>query len=316
MNIRIAAIFLIVAGLTAVVFQNCAGPNQISPLDQASSTTPQYPGYIFKTEIASDATNYNLQAVATAGGWDQTKPLNAVVTIDANVAVYSTSPGSAGFSTGTLPAGSHLTLINNGSILGFHSPAANGDKSTNQAWGGGDAMDVEVAATITNAGQIVGGAGTGGMRDCDSCPGCGGGNGGSNGGAGGSAIVANADVEITGSGLIAGAGGGGSSGGGAYAAGICSGPGGDGQGAVSASVAVATAGVTANVAAVGGGGGAYGQAGANGGNAGNGQAYGGSGGYAFVLNGHSVKLNGSDVMANSSYTQSTWLAGTMGRVAP
>jgi hypothetical protein len=314
-NVRTASSsFTAIAIVSLIVFnfQNCANPNNISPLDEGSTKIPAN-AFVFSPVISANIANYNLSDAAAAAGWDKIHPLYATVTINASVVVYSSSVTEPGFYTGVLPAESLVMLANNGTILGGRFQGT-GDKSTNQAWEGGTALQIDANFILTNTGQIVGGAGIGGEIDCDSCPGCGGGNGGSNGGAGGSAIVFNADGQIKNTGNISGAGGGGSSGGGAYAAGVCSGAGGNGQGASTTLVDAATPGGSG--ASLGGDGGSFGQAGASGGNAGNGQAYGGVGGYALVLNGHAVTLNSSSLRANSSYTATTWLTGINGRIAP
>lgn len=270
-------------------------------------------GFVFNPVIAANTANYNVRAAAIAAGWDQVIPLIATVTINTGVVVYSNAALVPGFATGAFTAGSTFTLVNNGSILGWRSPSK-GDRTTNRAWDGGPALQIDWPATIDNSGQIIGGSGSGGQGEGDSCGGCGGGNGGSYGGAGGAAIIFNASATITNTNAIYGAGGGGAGGGGAYAAGYMSGAGGHGQGAYLTNVNAAEGGSSG--VSNGGAGGAYGLAGANGGNAGNGQGYGGAGGYAMVLNGNSVTLDGAAVTANSSYTTTTWLAGTKGRIAP
>lgn len=260
--------------------------------------------------LTADVANYNLY---TAAG----SPAGIVkykLIINPGVTVYSSSYSTVALTTGTgWAVGSQIQIENNGNIFGGRA-VGKGDVSYNQAPPGGPALQIDYAATIINAGQIVGGAGNGGQGEGDSCYPCGGGNGGSNGGQGGAGIILNANAAITNTNIIYGAGGGGSGGGGAYAAGYGSGAGGNGDGAYLTALYSAEAGAWG--VSYGGDGGTYGQAGLNGGNAGNGQGYGGAGGYAIVINGKTVTYNGSPLVDNSSYTEATWIAGTKGRIAP
>jgi hypothetical protein len=122
----------------------------------------------FSPTIASNTANYNLKSAAIAAGWNQVLPLNATVTINSGVYVYSTSTGAYAFQTGvTFPAGSVLRLINNGIILGGggNGSSARIYATTNLGTApttGGPALLVQQAITITNNGVIGGGGGGGG----------------------------------------------------------------------------------------------------------------------------------------------------------
>ena len=122
----------------------------------------------FSPTIAANTTNYNLKSAAIAAGWNQVLPLNATVTINSGVYVYSTSTGAYAFQTGvTFPAGSVLRLINNGIILGMggNGSSARIYATTNLGTApttGGPALLVQQAITITNNGVIGGGGGGGG----------------------------------------------------------------------------------------------------------------------------------------------------------
>ena len=73
----------------------------------------------FTPTISADTLNYNLRAAAVAAGWNQTDPLIATVTVNSGIYVGSSSTGAYGFDTGaTFPAGTTLTLVNNGMIVG------------------------------------------------------------------------------------------------------------------------------------------------------------------------------------------------------
>jgi hypothetical protein len=123
----------------------------------------------FSPTIASNTTNYNLKSAAIAAGWNQTTPLNATVTINGGVYVYSTSTGAYAFQTGaTFPAGTVLRLINNGIILGMGGGGGKGMNSSvyvpvvTPGSAGGPALLAQQAIQITNNGIIGGGGGGGG----------------------------------------------------------------------------------------------------------------------------------------------------------
>jgi hypothetical protein len=124
--------------------------------------------FTFSPTISANTANYNLKAAAIAAGWNQTTPLNATVTINSGVYVYSTSTGAYAFQTGvTFPAGSVLRLINNGIILGMGGSGGGGGNPSVNVNGvagavGGPAMLIQHAIQITNNGSIAGGGGGGG----------------------------------------------------------------------------------------------------------------------------------------------------------
>ena len=126
--------------------------------------------YFFTQTISANTANYNLKAAAIAAGWNQTAPLNATVTINSGVYVYSTSTGAYAFQTGsTFPSGSILSLVNYGTILGMGGSGGRGgnDNGTTLYDGvagsiGGPALLIQSAISITNNGIISGGGGGGG----------------------------------------------------------------------------------------------------------------------------------------------------------
>ena len=131
----------------------------------------QSSGYTFTTTISANTTNYNLKTAATAAGWNGTDPLNATITINTGVYVYSTSTGIYAFDTGsTFPVGSSLLLINKGNILGKGGKGGKGGNvvgaisAQNGAGGGagGPGLIARYALSINNAGFIGGGGGGGG----------------------------------------------------------------------------------------------------------------------------------------------------------
>ena len=126
--------------------------------------------FAFSATISANTANYNLRAAAVTAGWNQTAPLNATVTINSGVYVYSTSTGTYAFDTGsTFPTGTTLALINNGTILGMGGAGAQGqwidagfNTYTYSPGVGGPALIAQYAISITNNGIIGGGGGGGG----------------------------------------------------------------------------------------------------------------------------------------------------------
>jgi hypothetical protein len=127
-------------------------------------------GFTFSQTISANIANYNLKAAAIAAGWNQVLPLNATITINSGIYVYSTSTGAYAFQTGsTFPAGTTLSLINNGIILGMGGAAGAGAQISSYGGtvapvgaAGGPALLAQQAITITNNGVIAGGGGGGG----------------------------------------------------------------------------------------------------------------------------------------------------------
>ena len=142
-------------------------------------------GMTLALTIASNVTDYVLYNAATAAGWNPAVKLNVTVTVNSGVYVGSTSPGSYAFiihSSAYFPAGSTITLINNGYILGMGGTGGAGGAAGNL---GGYALHVGMAATIYNYGYIYGGGGGGGGMIYLPYYCGGGGGGGYNGGTGG-----------------------------------------------------------------------------------------------------------------------------------
>ncbi len=121
--------------------------------------------YTTNLTISSHTTNYNLRAAALAAGWNGTAPLVVTVTINSGGYVYSTSTGAYAFDTGSgFPAGSQLTLVNNGVILGCGGGGGMGGYYVDGLPGaaGGPAFIARYALRVTNNGSNMGGGGGGG----------------------------------------------------------------------------------------------------------------------------------------------------------
>ncbi|GIL18537.1 MAG: hypothetical protein BroJett040_22880 [Oligoflexia bacterium] len=130
--------------------------------------------------ISSHVQNFNLRNVLMAApyNWNGTTPISVQVTVNAGVYVWSDSTAIAAFDTGSFPAGSNLTLINNGYIMGR---GGNGGNSPGGAGGaGGNALNILAPITCsTSTGYILGGGGGGAASEG------GAGGGGAGGGMGG-----------------------------------------------------------------------------------------------------------------------------------
>lgn len=156
--------------------------------------------YTFTDTISVNTSSYNLRTAALADGWSGTIPLNATVTINSGVYVYSTTISTPAFASGSMPAGSTLALINNGYIMGM---GGNGANTTTAGQSGGDAMDLDadLGATITNgSGYILGGGGGGGGYNSPSNSSYSGGGGGAGGGQGGNGKSLSTSAQTGGTG--------------------------------------------------------------------------------------------------------------------
>ena len=208
--------------------------------------------FVFDDVIASDVTNYNLRARAVAAGWDQVVPLVATTTVNSGIVLSADSTSQYAFDTGaTFPAGTTLTLINNGFVIGMGGA---GGAAYTDGSNGGPALRAQYAIGIDAAGGVIGGGGGGGG---------GGVIGGGGGGRSGRTNAAGASGGASGTFSSGGSGGGGGGG-----AGGTTGPGGGGSGGD------------------GGGGGGWGASGGN-----TGYYAGGTGGAAVVGNSYITWIN-------------------------
>ena len=135
--------------------------------------------------ISSDTSDYNL---ATAIG----NPVTAKkirLTINPGVVVSSTNTGSPAFDTGSLPGGSTLKIVNNGTIVGKGGDGGHGADGAftgtpyafigEAGFPGGNAMSISIPVVVDNTnGYIYGGGGGGGGGGSYKWAGTGGGGGG------------------------------------------------------------------------------------------------------------------------------------------
>jgi hypothetical protein len=127
----------------------------------------------FTFTVILNCFNFNLRQKAIEHGWDTVKKLNAVITVIENVYIGSHTTDTASFSTGAgFPAGSQLSLINNGFILGRGGNGGYGPNVASMntqvgaalstgATSGGPALLVEYPIHIDNRNTIGGGGGGG-----------------------------------------------------------------------------------------------------------------------------------------------------------
>jgi hypothetical protein len=169
--------------------------------------------FTFTLTIASNTTNYNLSTSMTAAGWNGTDPVVATVTINSGVSVLSNNTATPAFTVPSLPTGSAVSIINNGTIAGLRGLGGRwGSSGANSAGKpGGVALQIASPVTLTNNNIISGGGAGGGLGGDVIANFCQGTNG-ANGGAGGAAISMTANLIVTNNGTIAGGGGGGAGG--------------------------------------------------------------------------------------------------------
>lgn len=266
----------------------------------------------FSFVLSSNTLKFSLGAALTGQGWDGVSPVQANITVNSGVYVWSDSVASAALTVGALPAGSGVSIVNNGYIIGMGGAGGNGTGSPTAGQSGGHAISIacNVSSVTNNSGAYIAGGGGGGAPSTNyfSSP-AGGGGGGAGGGAGG---TSNAGAGGAGGGLGAtGANGatlyvsgqnakGGGSGGGGGAA--------DSSGGGGGRILPGTGGAGVNDGGspiIGGNGGSAGSSGGTGPGAGGGGGWGaaggtggsglsvGQGGKAIALNGFIAPLTNS-----------------------
>lgn len=120
-------------------FFGCTGA---SIWEQLTSATPAPTSFTWT--ISADTTNFNM-----ANAFGLTQPRDIILTINSGVIVSSTNTGTPALSTGNLPAGSTLTIINNGTIVGFAGAGG----------AGGDVQDGTIGTARLTSGKAGGSGG-------------------------------------------------------------------------------------------------------------------------------------------------------------
>ncbi len=110
--------------------------------------------------ISANTAKYNIETVAQQGGWDDTLPVIANITIAPGVVVYSDQTGTAAFSVpSALPAESQVTLTSSGTIVGMGG--AGGSYPGNAGAAGGTGLFARYQMNLVNNGGVFGGGGGG-----------------------------------------------------------------------------------------------------------------------------------------------------------
>jgi len=122
-------------------------------------------GFTYSETISVAVDRYNVAAKAITAGWDGSTPLNANITIAANV--YSSIQSTPAFICPELPATSQINIqinANRGIIGKGGNAGVGGTNSSSPTVGtdGGTALYTRYNLTINNLGVIAGGGGGGG----------------------------------------------------------------------------------------------------------------------------------------------------------
>ena len=123
----------------------------------------------FELTVPNTTTNYDLSAdlYATYPSAPTNSPVCVVGTVATGVTVTSLTTDLPAFTTGTLPAGSVVAIINEGNIIGrggdggIAEAPANNPPLSGDGDAGGDAIELTESADIFNNGYIFGGGGGG-----------------------------------------------------------------------------------------------------------------------------------------------------------
>jgi hypothetical protein len=116
------------------------------------------------TTISSNVNNYNnVNAFLTANGWNGTDVVSLTINIPAGVTVGSTASNNPALTIPALPAGSLVTINNNGNIYGAGGSGGTGTTGVGNTGGdGGTAISTRTRLVVNNQGNIKGGGGGGG----------------------------------------------------------------------------------------------------------------------------------------------------------
>ena len=147
----------------------------------------------FIKTISSNTQTYSLSSDLVANGWDEVTPVEAIITVNSGVYVWSDNISVPAFNTGYIAPGSTISIINNGYIIGRGGDGGNSNVvdtynvTPPAAQTGGNAINLNYPVSITNNSYIAGGGGGG-------RGGYAGGGGGAGGGTGGTAIIGSLSI--------------------------------------------------------------------------------------------------------------------------
>lgn len=139
----------------------------LSPLDSFSSSSGSTPAAT-KMSLSFKRTwcNVNLaNELASRTGYDQSFPVELTVTIEEGSVLFGETTSSPACSTGNLPAGSSVILVNKGSIIG--AGGEGGKLASSDGKNGGPCLKLTVPTAIKNTGLLAGGGGGGGASVYD-----------------------------------------------------------------------------------------------------------------------------------------------------
>jgi len=136
---------------------------------RSDTTWPMF----FNLTITSNTNNIVIAGtILTSKGWDGASPVIVLLTINAGVVVGSTTPGAPAITSGNLPPGSVIYMINRGTISGAGGAPGMGGNTTIAGvhgvgeglpgTGGGGAIQLKCRAWIDNLGGVIQGGGGGG----------------------------------------------------------------------------------------------------------------------------------------------------------
>ncbi len=149
------------AGTYPIIIQAICG----SSIHNLIYTITIEPCYILN--ITNSEVNYDLGVdfYATYPSAPVSTPVCIVATVHSGVNITSNNTSQPAFTTGTLPAGSLLAIVNNGNIIGKGGDGGTaynpGLGATGAGFNGGNAMNLTLPATIINNFNIYGGGGGG-----------------------------------------------------------------------------------------------------------------------------------------------------------
>lgn len=132
--------------------------------------------FVYTETISTNTSNYDLRSKLTTAGWDGTQDVEATITVNPGVIVYSTTTPTAAFTINpALPPASTVSLTNQGTIVGKAGTGGNGgtfgpgpivppSTFVLAAPGnpGGSGLYTTSAITINNTGGTIAGGGGGG----------------------------------------------------------------------------------------------------------------------------------------------------------
>lgn len=149
------------AGTYPIILQFLCG----TTVQNVVYTVTVEPCYVLN--VVNSTVNYNMAThlYSTYPSAPSNQPVCVVTTVHPGVTVSSNATNQPAFTTGNIPAGSLVAIINNGNIIGkggnggtAYSPTAG---TSGAGFGGGNAVNLTVDAVIQNNFNIYGGGGGG-----------------------------------------------------------------------------------------------------------------------------------------------------------